>query len=102
MGAREQLRKRGSRSVRSYPLRAQKETRNQLEILMLKKDSLKLGLILGILAPVVGMTVYYLAKFRLFSVADFFRVLLMQKSLISGMVSLSLIANAIIFTIYIN
>lgn len=69
---------------------------------MFKKDSLPFGLVLGFLAPVLGMTIYYLMRFRLFSVRDFFRVLMMQKSLISGVVSLALIANAIVFTIYIN
>jgi hypothetical protein len=69
---------------------------------MFKKDTLPFGLILGFLSPILGMTVYYLMRFRLFSVRDFLRVLMMQKSLISGVVSLALIANAIVFTVYIN
>jgi hypothetical protein len=69
---------------------------------MFKKDNLQFGLILGFLAPVLGMAVYYLMRFRLFSVKDFFRVLMMQKSLMSGVVSVALVANAIVFTIYIN
>jgi hypothetical protein len=69
---------------------------------MLTRDNLKLGLVLGFFSPILGMTIYYLMRFRLFSVADFFRVLMLQKSLMSGVVSLALIANAIVFTIYIN
>jgi tryptophan-rich sensory protein len=69
---------------------------------MFKKDNLRLGLILGFLSPILGMAIYYLMRFRLFSVKDFFRVLMMQKSLMSGVVSVALVANAIIFTIYIN
>ena len=69
---------------------------------MLKKDDLRLGLILGFLAPVLGFATYYLLRFRLFSIQEFFQVLMMQKSLLSGIVSMALIANAIVFTLYIN
>ncbi|GAC1395067.1 MAG: hypothetical protein NVSMB63_14770 [Sediminibacterium sp.] len=73
-----------------------------MDILMLKKDNLTLGLILGFLAPVVGLLAYYMLRFRLFTLREFFQVLLMQKSLISGIISLALIANAVVFTLYIN
>jgi ABC-type spermidine/putrescine transport system permease subunit II len=69
---------------------------------MLKKDSLSLGLILGLLAPILGFIAYYLLRFRIFSIKEFFQVLMMQKSLMSGIVSIALLANAIVFTIYIN
>ena len=70
--------------------------------MILTKDNLKLGLILGFLAPVIGFAAYYLWRFRLFTVKEFFQVLMMQKSLLSGIVSISLLANAVIFTLYIN
>ena len=66
------------------------------------KDKLTFGLILGFLAPFIGFAVYYLMRFRLFTVKEFFQVLMMQKSLLSGIVSIALLANAILFTIYIN
>ena len=66
------------------------------------RDKLTFGLILGFLAPFIGFAVYYLMRFRLFSVKEFFQVLMMQKSLLSGIVSIALLANAILFTIYIN
>lgn len=69
---------------------------------MLKRDDIKLGIILGLLAPIVGVFGYYFAKFRLFSLQDFFRVLRMQPSLLTGIVSIALILNAVIFTLYIN
>ncbi len=68
----------------------------------MKKDNLKLGLLLGFLAPVIGIFGYYLWKFRLFTLNEFFQVLNMQKSLLSGIISIALIANAILFTLYIN
>jgi hypothetical protein len=69
---------------------------------MLTKDNLKLGLVIGFLAPFLGFIMYYLLRFRLFTVKEFFQVLMMQKSLLSGIISLALIVNVIVFTIYIN
>lgn len=69
---------------------------------MLKKNDIRLGLILGFLAPVAGIFGYYFWKFRLFTLNEFFQVLNMQKSLLSGIISVALVANAILFTIYIN
>ncbi|MEO8173903.1 MAG: hypothetical protein ABI581_12495 [Sediminibacterium sp.] len=69
---------------------------------MFTKDNWKLGLVIGFFAPFLGFFVYYLMRFRLFSIKDFFQVLMMQKSLLSGIISLALIVNVIVFTIYIN
>ncbi len=69
---------------------------------MLKKDNLKLGLVLGFIAPVAGLFGYYLVRFRLFSLKDFFEVLMAQKSLLTAIISISLMANAVVFTFYIN
>ncbi len=69
---------------------------------MFKKDDLKLGLVLGFVTPVLGMFAYYFIQFRIFTLKEFFTVMLQQKSLMSGIISISLIANAVVFTIYIN
>ncbi len=69
---------------------------------MLKRDHLTLGLILGFLAPIAGFAIYYLYRFRLFTVKEYLQVLLLEKSLLSGVISLALFANAVIFTVYIN
>jgi tryptophan-rich sensory protein len=69
---------------------------------MLKRDDLRFGMVLGFLAPIVGVFVYYFLQFRLFTLREFFTIMFTQKSLLSGIVSISLIADAIIFTIYIN
>ena len=62
-----------------------------------------MGIVMGFIAPIIGMFVYYLVKFYpLFSLRDFFHILGTQKTLITGIVSVSLLANAAIFTIYIN
>lgn len=69
---------------------------------MLNKDNLKFGLILGFIAPVFGLIFYYYWQFRLFTLKEFFQVLTMQKSLLSGIISIALIANALVFTYYVN
>lgn len=70
--------------------------------MLLNKDSIPFGLLLGFIAPVFGLFGYYYWKFSLFSLNEFFQVLLMQKSLLSGIIAIALIANAIVFTVYIN
>jgi hypothetical protein len=69
---------------------------------MFKKDNIQLGLALGFLTPIIAMFAYYLIQFRLFKLSEFFQVMLQQKSLMSGIISISLIANAVMFTLYIN
>ena len=69
---------------------------------MLNRDNIKIGLIVGFLAPFLGFFIYYLLRFRLFTIKEFFQVLMMQKSLLSGIISLALIVNVIVFTLYIN
>ncbi len=69
---------------------------------MFRRDSLRLGIILGFLAPVAAMFIYYFIQFRAFTLSEFFQVLFTQKSLLTAIVSICLIANAVVFTIYIN
>ena len=40
--------------------------------MILKKDNLKLGLILGLVGPVVGLAVVYLVSYRSFTFGEFF------------------------------
>jgi hypothetical protein len=71
--------------------------------LILKKDNLRLGLIVGIIAPLFGMMIYYFWKFfPTFSIGDFLRVLMVEKTLITALISFSLFANAVVFTFYVN
>ena len=69
---------------------------------MFKKDSLRLGIVLGFLAPVAGMFIYYFIQFRMFTLREFFQLIMSQKTLLTGIISICLIANAIVFTFYIN
>lgn len=70
---------------------------------MLKRDSLRLGIVLGIIAPFFGFAIYYFVKFfPTYSFGEFLEFLKTNKSLITVVVSLSLLANAAVFTLYIN
>ena len=69
---------------------------------MIKKDSMALGLVLGFLAPIAGMFIYYFIQFRAFEIGEFFALMFREKALLTGIISISLIANAIVFTIFIN
>ena len=71
--------------------------------MILKKDNLKFGILLGILGPLLAMLLYYLWVFsRTIQLGEYFYVLRTNKQLLTAISSISLLANAILFTIYIN
>jgi tryptophan-rich sensory protein len=69
---------------------------------LLLKDKILLGLILGFITPLIGFTIFYFARFHLFSLKEYFEVLFMERPLLSGIITISLVANVFIFTLYIN
>lgn len=70
---------------------------------MFKKDNLQLGIIMGFIAPIIAMFLYYLITLaRLIDFSEYIYYLKTNKSLLTGVSSVSLVANAILFTIYIN
>lgn len=66
------------------------------------KDNLKLGLLLGFLLPFIGMLGFYYYKFSRLTIWEFIQYLGIEQKLITSMLSFSLLANAIFFTIYVN
>lgn len=70
--------------------------------MIFKKDNLKLGLVLGLVGPVLGLVVIYFIKFSAFSFGDFLNSFIHEKKLITSIGSLSLLANVILFTLYVN
>ena len=70
--------------------------------MIFKKDNFAFGLILGFLAPLLGFIIYKYVKFKSLSVSEMFQWLKLNPNLITVAVSLSLLANAVLFTIYIN
>jgi len=70
--------------------------------MFLKKDNTRLGLVLGLLGPLLGMLVVYYLKFSAFTVGEFLDNFIHDSRMITSVGSLSLLANAILFTLYIN
>lgn len=72
--------------------------------MIFKKDSIILGIILGMIAPVLGIVMFKIYKFGIFTYRetyDFMRLEPGHKTL-SVALTLSLLLNALLFTIYIN
>ena len=69
---------------------------------MFKKDDIKTGLLIGLLAPLVGMFGFYFWKSRRLTIVEFVQWLGIERHLLTAMISFSLLANAIVFTVYVN
>jgi len=70
--------------------------------MILKKDNLRLGIVLGLIGPMLGLVVIYLVKFSGVSFGDFLDAFFNDNKLITSNGTLSLLANVILFTLYIN
>jgi len=74
-----------------------------VEIVIFKKDNLRLGLILGLVAPLLSLVVYYFVKFYpLYTIKDFFSFILSNKTQITAISVPCLVLNIVLFTVYIN
>ncbi|WP_018615619.1 hypothetical protein [Segetibacter koreensis] len=70
---------------------------------MFKKNNVGFGLLLGFIAPIVGLLVYYLVQFRnVTSLSGFFYYVATEKALLTAVISVLLVANAGVFTWYVN
>lgn len=70
--------------------------------MIFKKDNFVFGLALGFIAPMIGFLVYKLIKFKGLTLEEMFQWMKMNPNLITVSISVSLMANAILFTIYVN
>ena len=70
--------------------------------MIFKKDNFVFGLALGLIAPMIGFLVYKLIKFKGLTLEEMFQWMKLNPSLITVSISVSLMANAILFPIYIN
>jgi hypothetical protein len=68
----------------------------------LAKDNLKLGLILGFLAPLIVFLIVYFIRFASYTFSEFVRVFLNEKKLITFWGVWCLVGNIALFTYYIN
>jgi len=71
---------------------------------MLKRDDIRLGMVLGFIAPLLGVVLYYFIAFAGLHVSfsEFIGYLCRSKRILTGVSSISLIANAVLFTFYVN
>jgi hypothetical protein len=71
---------------------------------MLKINKYPYGLVLGALAPILGIVLYYYLKVGpdVLSLSDFIEYFFRNKALLTAVGSLSLIVNIVFFTIFIN
>lgn len=70
--------------------------------MIFKKDNFVFGLILGFIAPMFGFLIYKFFKFKSLSLDEMFQWLKLNPNLVTVSITVSLMANAILFTIYIN
>lgn len=70
--------------------------------MIFKKDNFIFGLTLGLIAPVIGFLIYKLIKFQLYSFDEMLSFLKANPNLITSFISISLLANAVLFTVYVN
>jgi hypothetical protein len=74
-----------------------------VEIVIFKKDNLRLGLVMGLIAPIVSLVVYYFVKFYpTFSFKEFLEFIRNNKSQITAISVPCLFLNILLFTVYIN
>lgn len=73
-----------------------------MAIALFKKDNLKLGLIMGLLGPALGLVVIYFIKFPSTPFMVFLEEFINNNKMITSIGSLCLLANVVLFTIYVN
>ncbi|MFN5333597.1 MAG: hypothetical protein ACK5BV_00205 [Bacteroidota bacterium] len=73
-------------------------------MMMLKLDRYPFGIVIGALAPILGILLYYFLKVdpSVISFPQFLSYFFEQKAFLTAVGSLSLIANIILFTLFIN
>ncbi|MET0637102.1 MAG: hypothetical protein ABWZ25_13815 [Chitinophagaceae bacterium] len=70
--------------------------------MIFKKDNLQLGLVLGLVGPLVGLLFIYFVRFNSNPFGIFLDEFIHNNKLITSIGSLALLANVILFTVYVN
>jgi hypothetical protein len=74
-----------------------------VEIVIFKKDNLKFGVVLGLVAPVISLVIYYFLNFYpVYSLNDFLFFLQSNKTQVTALSVPCLLLNIALFTFYIN
>lgn len=72
--------------------------------MIFKKDNLIYGLVLGLIAPLGGLILFKIYKFGIFTYRETYQFIVYEPGhkTLSVALTLSLLLNALFFTIYIN
>ena len=70
--------------------------------MIFKKDNFIFGMALGLVAPLIGFMLFKFYKFNGLTLTEMLQWMKFNPNLISVSISVSLMANAVLFTIYIN
>ncbi len=72
--------------------------------MIFKKDNFIFGAILGFVGPIIGIIIFKMTKFQSFTFTNVFRYMYLEQGhkTFSVALSLALMVNAVLFTIYIN
>lgn len=68
----------------------------------MKKNSFPLGVIIGLICPLIGIVIFYFLKASGTPFDYFLQIMWQNKSLLTAAVSFSLFINAVVFTITVN
>jgi hypothetical protein len=69
-----------------------------------KKDNFLMGLIMGLVAPILGLLIFKFTKLNSYSLTDTYHYMIWEPGFktLTAALSLSLLLNAVLFTLYIN
>ncbi|MEP7108904.1 MAG: hypothetical protein ABI760_13005 [Ferruginibacter sp.] len=70
--------------------------------MIFKKDNFWLGTLLGLLGPLIGFSIFKLLKYNRFTFKEMYQWMTLNHNLLTAWISVSLFANALLFTLYVN
>ena len=72
--------------------------------MIFRRDSFGLGMVLGFLAPILGFLIYKWKKFGVFTFKETYQYMSIEPGhkTLTVALTLSLLTNAVLFTIYVN
>ena len=72
--------------------------------MILNKDDIRFGALIGLIAPLAGILLFKMYKFSSFSFTEIFQFMYLQPGhkILTGALSVSLLLNALFFTLYVN
>ena len=72
--------------------------------MIFKKDNFVFGFVIGMIAPILGFVIFKYTKLAVLNIKQAWQFMILQPghNVLTVAISLSLLANAVLFTLYIN